>query len=131
MGSDGTKQEREGCLSISNLARAFAWSGVGPSHDQPLFQREDNFRGYTHRRYCLEIQPDILDDALHVLPLLKKSQLLGECNLSKDVEHEELDSLEEVQLNVLVSKLLIQASKEVSQGRSHEWLHREQVSDRE
>ena len=71
-----------------------------------------------------------MNDILDISPLIETSQPPRERDLTKDVEHEELDPLEEVQLDALVNKQLVQADKKVFQSRRHEGLEVEEVSDR-
>ena len=71
-----------------------------------------------------------MDHALDICPLFETPQPPREGDLTKDVEHEELDPGKEVQLDTLVRKPLVQADKEVSHRRRHERLEREQVGNR-
>lgn len=68
-----------------------------------------------------------MDDILDVSPLFETPQPPRERNLTQDVEHEELDPLEEVQVDALVSKQLVQADKEVLHSGRHEGLERGQI----
>jgi hypothetical protein len=65
-----------------------------------------------------------MDDALDISPLFETPQPPRERDLTKDIEHEELDPVEEIQIDVLVSKQLIQTDKEILHSRSHEVLER-------
>ena len=47
-----------------------------------------------------------MDDVLDISPLFETPQPPRERDLTKDVEHEELDPFEEVQVDVLVNKQL-------------------------
>lgn len=71
-----------------------------------------------------------MDDVLDISPFFETPQPPRERNLTKDVKHEELDPVEEVQVDALVSKQLVQADKEVLHSRRHEALERKQIRNR-
>ena len=92
--------------------------------------QKNNLGAYTHRCNFLEIEPVRVNDVFDISPFIEPSQPPRERDLTKDVEHEELDPLEEVQLDIFVNKQLVQSDKKVLQSRRHEGLEVEEVSDR-
>ena len=71
-----------------------------------------------------------MDDVLGISPFFETPQPPRERDLTKDVEYEELDPVEEVQIDAFVSKQLVQANKEVLHSRRHEGLERDQIRNR-
>lgn len=68
-----------------------------------------------------------MNDVPDISPLFETPQPPRERDLTKDVEHKELNPVEEVQVDTLVSKQLVQTDKEVLHSRRHERLKRDQI----
>lgn len=66
-----------------------------------------------------------MNDVLDIFLLFETSQSSRKRDLIENVEHEELNSVEEIQVDVLVSKQLVQANKEVLHNKRHENLERD------
>lgn len=81
----------------------------------------------THSCNFLKVEPDALDDTVHIPSLIKTPQPPRERDLTKNVKHKVLDPLKEIHIDALIGKQLVQAGKEKLHGRRHQRFQRKQT----